>query len=156
MLAAQSPSDCFPTAIEAVRIAVKYRTPVIVLSDGDCAAITGTGDSPLRPNITCSRSACSVLVGIPVLGPARWTSITISGIAGNQAASFLTAVFVAPPVEETSKGLALLIAFLVAYAVARRRGIVEFSGVMDGIVYFSTCGRCGVGGGDDGGGCRRR
>ena len=34
VIAAQSPADCFPTAIEAVRIAVKYRTPVIVLSDG--------------------------------------------------------------------------------------------------------------------------
>jgi 2-oxoglutarate ferredoxin oxidoreductase subunit alpha len=34
VLAAQSPADCFPTAIEAIRIAVKYRTPVIVLSDG--------------------------------------------------------------------------------------------------------------------------
>ena len=48
-------------------------------SAGDWAAITGTGASPLRPNITCSRSACSVLVGMPVLGPARWTSMTISG-----------------------------------------------------------------------------
>ena len=34
VLAAQSPSDCFDTAIEAIRIAVKYRTPVILLSDG--------------------------------------------------------------------------------------------------------------------------
>ena len=34
VLAAQSPSDCFATAIEAVRIALRYRTPVIVLSDG--------------------------------------------------------------------------------------------------------------------------
>jgi 2-oxoglutarate ferredoxin oxidoreductase subunit alpha len=34
VLAAQSPSDCFDTAIEAVRIAVKYRTPVVLLSDG--------------------------------------------------------------------------------------------------------------------------
>ncbi len=34
VLAAQSPSDCFDTAIEAVRIAVKYRTPVVILSDG--------------------------------------------------------------------------------------------------------------------------
>ena len=67
-------------------------------------------------------------------------SITISSLAGNQAASFITAVFVAPPVEETSKGLALLIAFLVAYAVARRRGLVEFAGVMDGIVYGSAVG----------------
>ena len=31
---AQSPADCFDTAIEAIRIAVKYRTPVILLSDG--------------------------------------------------------------------------------------------------------------------------
>ena len=30
----------------------------------------GTGASPLRPNIACSRSACSVLVGSPVRGPA--------------------------------------------------------------------------------------
>jgi RsiW-degrading membrane proteinase PrsW (M82 family) len=67
-------------------------------------------------------------------------SITISNLAGNQAASFLTAVFVAPPVEETAKGLALLIAFLIAYAVARRRGLVEFAGVMDGIVYGSAVG----------------
>ncbi|HEX8488198.1 MAG TPA: 2-oxoacid:acceptor oxidoreductase subunit alpha, partial [Propionibacteriaceae bacterium] len=34
VLAAQSPSDCFETAIEAIRIAIKYRTPVILLSDG--------------------------------------------------------------------------------------------------------------------------
>ena len=31
VLAAQSPADCFDTAIEAVRIAIKYRTPVIML-----------------------------------------------------------------------------------------------------------------------------
>src|SRR4051794_3459588 len=34
VIAAQSPADCFETAIEAVRIAVRYRTPVILLSDG--------------------------------------------------------------------------------------------------------------------------
>ena len=34
VLAAQSPADCFETAIEAIRIAIKYRTPVFVLSDG--------------------------------------------------------------------------------------------------------------------------
>ena len=34
ILAPQTPSDCFAVAIEAVRLAVKYRTPVIVLSDG--------------------------------------------------------------------------------------------------------------------------
>lgn len=34
VLAASSPSDCFEVAIEAVRLATKYMTPVIVLSDG--------------------------------------------------------------------------------------------------------------------------
>ncbi len=34
VIAPQTPSDCFAIAIEAVRLAVKYRTPVIVLSDG--------------------------------------------------------------------------------------------------------------------------
>ncbi|MGK2958731.1 MAG: 2-oxoacid:acceptor oxidoreductase subunit alpha [Acidimicrobiales bacterium] len=34
VLAAYSPSHCFELAIEAARIAIKYRTPVIVLSDG--------------------------------------------------------------------------------------------------------------------------
>jgi 2-oxoglutarate/2-oxoacid ferredoxin oxidoreductase subunit alpha len=34
VLAAQSPSDCFNTALEAVRLAITYRTPVVILSDG--------------------------------------------------------------------------------------------------------------------------
>jgi 2-oxoglutarate ferredoxin oxidoreductase subunit alpha len=34
VVAAGSPSDCFHTAIEAARIAITYRTPVILLSDG--------------------------------------------------------------------------------------------------------------------------
>jgi len=34
VLAARSPSHCFDVAIEAARIALKYRTPVILLSDG--------------------------------------------------------------------------------------------------------------------------
>lgn len=34
VLAASSPSDCFNMTVEAVRIAVKYMTPVIVLTDG--------------------------------------------------------------------------------------------------------------------------
>ncbi len=34
VLAPQSPGDCFVMAIEAVRLAIKYMTPVIVLSDG--------------------------------------------------------------------------------------------------------------------------
>ncbi len=34
VLASRSPADCFDVAIEAVRLAVKYMTPVILLSDG--------------------------------------------------------------------------------------------------------------------------
>jgi len=34
IVAARTPSDCFATAIEAARIALKYRTPVFLLSDG--------------------------------------------------------------------------------------------------------------------------
>jgi 2-oxoglutarate ferredoxin oxidoreductase subunit alpha len=34
VLSARSPGDCFETAIEAVRLATKYMTPVFLLSDG--------------------------------------------------------------------------------------------------------------------------
>jgi len=44
VLAPRSPSDCFNAAVEAVRIAVTYRTPVIVLSDGYLA----NGSEPWR------------------------------------------------------------------------------------------------------------
>jgi 2-oxoglutarate ferredoxin oxidoreductase subunit alpha len=44
VLAPATPSDCFDTALEAVRIAVKYRTPVIILSDGYLA----NGSEPWR------------------------------------------------------------------------------------------------------------
>lgn len=34
VIAAQSPTDCFDAAVDAVRVAVTYRTPVILLTDG--------------------------------------------------------------------------------------------------------------------------
>ena len=37
IVAPRSPGDCFAVALEAVRIAVTYRTPVILLSDGSLA-----------------------------------------------------------------------------------------------------------------------
>jgi 2-oxoglutarate/2-oxoacid ferredoxin oxidoreductase subunit alpha len=37
IVAPQSPGDCFDAALEAVRIAVTYRTPVMLLSDGSLA-----------------------------------------------------------------------------------------------------------------------
>jgi RsiW-degrading membrane proteinase PrsW (M82 family) len=64
----------------------------------------------------------------------------LSALFGGQAGQILTAIFVAPPVEETAKGLALFVAFAVAWAVSRRRGALEFAGVMDGIVYGSAVG----------------
>ncbi|MGW9213865.1 2-oxoacid:acceptor oxidoreductase subunit alpha [Embleya sp. NPDC055664] len=48
VLAASSPGDCFAAAVEAVRIAVTYRTPVVLLSDGYLA----NGSEPWRvPNV---------------------------------------------------------------------------------------------------------
>ncbi len=49
IVAAQSPADCFEAALEAVRIALRYRTPVFLLSDGYLA----NGSEPWRlPNVT--------------------------------------------------------------------------------------------------------
>src|SRR6266567_2444695 len=49
VLAPATPGDCFTTALEATRIAVKYRTPVIILSDGYLA----NGSEPWRiPDIS--------------------------------------------------------------------------------------------------------
>ena len=44
VLAAQSPGDCFYSAMEAMRIAVKWMTPVILLTDG----YLGNGSEPFR------------------------------------------------------------------------------------------------------------
>ncbi len=44
VIAAATPSDCFDTAVEAVRIATTYKTPVLVLSDGYLA----NGSEPWR------------------------------------------------------------------------------------------------------------
>ena len=50
IVAPASPADCFNVAIEAARIAVKYRTPVILLSDGYLA----NGSEPWRIPDTAS------------------------------------------------------------------------------------------------------
>ncbi|MBJ7338937.1 2-oxoacid:acceptor oxidoreductase subunit alpha [Mycolicibacterium sp.] len=53
VLAPQSPSDCFEIAVEAARIALTYRTPVILLSDGAIA----NGSEPWRiPDVTTFES----------------------------------------------------------------------------------------------------
>jgi 2-oxoglutarate ferredoxin oxidoreductase subunit alpha len=49
VIAPASPSDCFDVAVEAARIALTYRTPVILLSDGAIA----NGSEPWRiPDVT--------------------------------------------------------------------------------------------------------
>ena len=44
VIAAQDPADCFSCAFEAARVAIKYMTPVILLSDG----YLGQGSGPWR------------------------------------------------------------------------------------------------------------
>ncbi len=48
VIASRSPSDCFEVAIEAVRLATKYMTPVIVLTDG---YITNASEPWLIPDV---------------------------------------------------------------------------------------------------------
>jgi 2-oxoglutarate ferredoxin oxidoreductase subunit alpha len=48
VIAARTPADCFDQAIEAARIAIKYRTPVILLSDGYLA---NSSEPWLLPNV---------------------------------------------------------------------------------------------------------
>jgi 2-oxoglutarate/2-oxoacid ferredoxin oxidoreductase subunit alpha len=49
IVAPQSPADCFDAALEAIRIAITYRTPVVLLSDGMLA----NGSEPWRlPEVT--------------------------------------------------------------------------------------------------------
>lgn len=46
VIAARSPIDCFQTTLEAFRIATRYMTPVIMLSDGGIANATEVGIIP--------------------------------------------------------------------------------------------------------------
>jgi 2-oxoglutarate ferredoxin oxidoreductase subunit alpha len=48
IVAPLSPADCFDTALEATRIALTYRTPVLLLSDG---AIANGSEPWLVPNV---------------------------------------------------------------------------------------------------------
>jgi RsiW-degrading membrane proteinase PrsW (M82 family) len=81
----------------------------------------------------------SVAVGVSLVFNTIF-ALTLTSAISVEAASFVTAVTVGPAIEESSKGLALLIAFAVASVVALSRGGYAFSGVMDGIVYGSAVG----------------
>jgi 2-oxoglutarate ferredoxin oxidoreductase subunit alpha len=71
VVAPATPADCFDIAIEAVRIAVKYRTPVIILSDGYLA----NGSEPWRiPDVhTLARLRDDFSFAIPSDWPADGT-----------------------------------------------------------------------------------
>jgi 2-oxoglutarate ferredoxin oxidoreductase subunit alpha len=82
VIAAKSPSHCFEVAIEAARIALTYRTPVIILSDGylangtepwllpDVTTLTKIPTSPRGP--TTSPSTASRSTGPMYATPRRW------------------------------------------------------------------------------------
>ena len=55
IVAAMTPSHCFDAAIEAVRIALKYRTPVYLLSDGYLANGRSPGSCPTSSPARTSR-----------------------------------------------------------------------------------------------------
>jgi hypothetical protein len=59
--------------------------------DGVNAATMGRGDSPCRPYIASRRSAASVLVGMPVEGPARWTLTMTMGSSRATASPIVSA-----------------------------------------------------------------
>ena len=76
---AREPSESRITGVRYLTAILAASIAALKQSAGLAGATIGTGDSPFRPNIASSRSACSVFVGIPVEGPARWMSQTISG-----------------------------------------------------------------------------
>ena len=83
VVAASTPGDCFDAALEAARIALTYRTPVILLSDGYLAngsepwLLPGRGDAARRsrssspPSRTATASSCPTCA-TPRRWPAPW------------------------------------------------------------------------------------
>ena len=83
------------SAMRAASIAAKKQPP------GVDAAITGIGDSPLRPYSTFSRSVCSGFVGMPVEGPARWMLRITSGSSSCIARPIVSCLSTMPGPAET-------------------------------------------------------
>ena len=73
--------------------------------------------------------ACVATAGALLLNTS--SMLVIAEVAGRESARDVAAVVVAPVVEESLKGLGVLLVLLL-----RRR---EFDGVVDGIVYAATC-----------------
>jgi 2-oxoglutarate/2-oxoacid ferredoxin oxidoreductase subunit alpha len=77
IVAPRSPGDCFDAALEAARIAITYRTPVMLLSDGYLA----NGSEPWRiPEVS----------ELPVIDPAFATAPnhTVTGDDGSETSEF--------------------------------------------------------------------
>jgi 2-oxoglutarate ferredoxin oxidoreductase subunit alpha len=71
VVAPQSPADCFDAAVEAARIAITYRTPVVLLSDGMLA----NGSEPWKiPEVA----------DLPVIDPAFATEANHTDAKGKQ------------------------------------------------------------------------
>jgi 2-oxoglutarate ferredoxin oxidoreductase subunit alpha len=86
VLAARSPSDCFNMALEAGRIAMKYMTPVILLSDGYIAngaepwLVPDAASIPeIKPNMAKSGEAFMPYERDPVTLARKWA---VPGTAG--------------------------------------------------------------------------
>ena len=54
VIAASTPSDCFNAVFESARIAIKYMTPVICLTDGYLATVQNRGSFPITINCPIS------------------------------------------------------------------------------------------------------
>ena len=100
VIAPRSPGDCFDAAIEACRIALTYRTPVILLSDGYLANgaepwaipdvdslpdLTGAVDFATEPNGRATASSCPTCATrrpSPARGRSRAPRACSTGSAG--------------------------------------------------------------------------
>ncbi len=84
VISPRSPADCFDAAIEAVRVAITYRTPVLLLSDGYLANGSEPWPLPsvdslpqLKANFTTEPNALNDK-GVPVFRPYDRDPITLA------------------------------------------------------------------------------
>ncbi|HLS40083.1 MAG TPA: 2-oxoacid:acceptor oxidoreductase subunit alpha [Ornithinicoccus sp.] len=84
VVAPQSPADCFDIALEAVRMATTYRTPVIVLSDGYLAngsepwRVPDPDRLPLHPPELATEPNATDADGRPVFHPYLRDELTLA------------------------------------------------------------------------------
>lgn len=87
----------------------------------------------------------------PIIAIFTWGALgaTVISLFGNgvfqavlppDVANVFGAAIAAPIVEELAKGLALVVAFLVANRASRRFGTLEFQGLTDGVIYGAAVG----------------